>query len=247
MSVCPARRHPQPEIPSFDVALDALLSGRSRTAAALFAARALADPDDLFSRTNHAVAIYEQGRWAAAAEAFMRLIPRQGAAHPASVPMLFCLGYCFLELERDRDSLAATTGFLDHGNTRHPFYWAGVQNTACAWDRLGCHAEAAALYRAVLGHGENEEAYNGLALALVGCGLPREAVGVCEWATTAGFGGELVAAAREHAAALAGGEAVVVPPAARPWARRRIIETSYRILGWDAVPRPASRLRWGRR
>src|SRR5438067_13014196 len=49
--------------PTFDSALTALLAGDTRRAAARFAARALADPRDVISRTNRAVALYDAGRW----------------------------------------------------------------------------------------------------------------------------------------------------------------------------------------
>jgi len=79
-----------PGVPSFEVALKALLSGDANRAAALFAARSLADPTDWISRANRAIALYEAGRRAEAATGLEREIVRAGHADLGTVPALFC-------------------------------------------------------------------------------------------------------------------------------------------------------------
>ncbi len=136
----------RPRIPSFDDALAALLEGNAPRAAALFAERALADPGDWISRANRAIALYEDERWADAAPALEAHIDRAGFDDLGTVPALFYLGYCRLQLGHIEASLAATTAFLDLSNEAHPWYRDTIENTACAWERL-THEEAAASLR----------------------------------------------------------------------------------------------------
>jgi len=136
-----------PPVPSFERALDALLSGDSRRAAALFAARALANPKDWVSRANRHIALYDAGRWTEAIAGFQEDIEREGILGPGAVPALFCIGYCRLQLGDAQGSLAATTAFLNLSNEEHPFYRDGIENTACAWERLGREGKAADLRR----------------------------------------------------------------------------------------------------
>ena len=182
--------------PTFEAALAALQGDRPDEAAALFAARALADPTDWPSRANHAIALYEAERWTQAAEAFTKLIGEVGPADLRAVPMMFSVGLCLLRLDDPWGSLMATTAFLDHSNERHPFYAAALENTACGWEELGAVAEAKTLRRAQ----------------------------------------ELRAGAHQ-----AGPHRDV---ARKLWRRRQVIATSYRILGYDAKPRPARRCSW---
>ncbi len=72
--------------PSFDEALDALLQGKPKLAAARFAQRVLVNPRDDISRSNHAVALYDAGRWADAARAFEHQIAREGIESEVASP-----------------------------------------------------------------------------------------------------------------------------------------------------------------
>ena len=135
--------------PSAEEALEALLSDRPDKAAAMFAARAIADPTDFPSRANHAIALYHAERWTQAADAFTKLIEEVGPAHLHALPMMFSVGYCLLQLDDPWGSLIATTSFLDRSNERHPFYTDSLENTACAWEQLGAAAEARTLRRAL--------------------------------------------------------------------------------------------------
>jgi hypothetical protein len=136
----------RPGIPSFDDTLAALLEGNAPRAAALFAERALADPTDRISRANRAIALYAAERWADAAPALEAEIARAGFDDVGTVPALFYLGYCRLQLGQIEASLAATTAFLDLSNEDHPWYLDAIENTACAWERLA-HGEPAASLR----------------------------------------------------------------------------------------------------
>ena len=133
-------------IPSFEKALRELLGGDPSRAAALFAERALADPTDWISRSNRTIALYEAGRWKEADTGFKADIAREGIEALGSVPALFCIGYCRLQLEDPLGALSATAAFLNLSNEDHPFYSDGVENIACAWERLG-HPEMAASLR----------------------------------------------------------------------------------------------------
>ena len=134
--------------PSWEAALEALQAGRPDQAAALFAARSLADPTEWASRANHAIALYEAGHWVEASAEFTKLIGEFGPADLRAVPMMFSVGYCLLQLEDPWGSLMATTAFLDYSNERHPFYADALENTACAWEQLGAEAEARTLRKA---------------------------------------------------------------------------------------------------
>ena len=135
--------------PTFEAALAALLGDRPDQAAAMFATRVIADPADYPSRANHVIALYNAERYVEATEGFRTLIDEVGPRSLHAVPMFLSLGYCLLQLEDEWGSLVATTGFLDHSNEKHPFYAAGLENTACAWEQLGAEAEAKTLRRAV--------------------------------------------------------------------------------------------------
>ena len=145
----PAARALRAGVPSFDAALQALLSDEHQAALARFAARTLADPSDWPSRGNYAIALYQAGRLAEAAPLFEKLLAEEGPDSLGAVALNFSLGYCRLELGDLRGSLEATTEFLDRSNEWHPFYWHGVHNTACAWDELGAEFEARQLFREV--------------------------------------------------------------------------------------------------
>ena len=108
---------------------------------------ALADPKDWISRANRNIALYDAGRWEEAAAGFEADVAREGIESPNVVPALFCIGYCRLQLGDPRGSLAATTAFLDLGNTEHPFYADGIENTACAWEALDQAVVATSLRR----------------------------------------------------------------------------------------------------
>ena len=133
------------DVPSFDEALEALHSGDAKRAAALFAARAIADPKDWISRANRSIALYNADRWADAEASFEADIAREGIESAGAVPALFCIGYCRLQLDNPLGSLAATTAFLNLSNEDHPFYADGIENTCCAWERLGQPLLAAGL------------------------------------------------------------------------------------------------------
>ena len=197
----PTRRGPRKlalvrPTPSWESALSALLGDRPDEAAALFAARALADPTDWPSRANHAIALYQADRWTQAAEAFTKLIGEIGPADLRALPMMFSVGLCLLRLDDPWGSLMATTGFLDYSNDRHPFYAAALENTACGWEMLGAVAEATTLRRAQ------------------------------ELRASPDRGGP-----HKHVAK-------------KLWRRSKVIATTYRILGFDAKPRPARRCSW---
>lgn len=227
-----------------DRALKALLDERWQEAAARYAKRLLKDPDDGIARCNRAVALYEAGRWPAAARAFEELLRREGPGSEAAAPALFSLGYCRLQLEQNRGSLEASTMFLELTNDRHPFFWDGVQNVACACSRLGRSAVAAQLYRVVLGVRPHKYAYNGLALALAGMGRPREGLYVLEAARSAGNQDEVLDSSLEHLLAIADGPATRTPLTVRRWSRERILGAAFEVLRWKRDPLPASRLRW---
>jgi tetratricopeptide (TPR) repeat protein len=233
-----------PLVPSFEEAVQALLSHEPARAVALFAARRLADPTDDPSRKNHAVALFRAGRWAEAGGAFAKLILEEGGEHANSVASFFSLGVCRLELDDAPGALLATTAFLDFANARHPFYLDGVQNTANAWDRLGAHTEAASLYRSVLGVEPRPHAFNGLALALEAQGLAREALWVIELARRCGCWDEELDSNADRVREEADGPPAPTRLVERPWSRRRIIETSFRMLGLDGKARPARRCSW---
>jgi hypothetical protein len=139
------RQRTKKDVPSFESALDALLSGNAKRAAALFATSAIADPKDWISRANRSIALYNAERWADAVTAFKADIDREGFEAPGAVPALFCIGYCRLQLGDIRGSLIATTAFLDLSNEEHPFYADGIENTCCAWERLDRPLLAASL------------------------------------------------------------------------------------------------------
>jgi tetratricopeptide (TPR) repeat protein len=136
---------PREGVPSFESALEALRSGRAQAAAAEFAARVVANPNDFPSRANHAIALYDAGDFARAAPLFEALIEEEGEDSPGAIPTFFSLGYCRLQLGDARASLAATAEFLDRSNERHPFYLDGLENAACAWEQLGAQLEARSL------------------------------------------------------------------------------------------------------
>ena len=99
--------------PTFEAALAALQGDRPDEAAALFAARALADPTDWPSRANHAIALYEAERWTQAAEAFTKLIGEVGPADLRAVPMMFSVGLCLLRLDDPWGSLWSRSGSVE--------------------------------------------------------------------------------------------------------------------------------------
>lgn len=228
-----------------DIAMQALRNESWKEAAARYAQRLLINPDDGVARCNHAVALYEQDRWADAAAAFEELIRREGPFGEATVPALFSLGYCRLELDEHLKSLAATTMFLELSNRDHPFYWDGVQNTACAYGRLGHARESAALYRTVLAvQPPRIYAFNGLSLALDDLGRPREALFALEQARARGLWDDVLESSLAHLRERADGPARKTRLAARPWSRRRLLRTSFRLLGWEGEPLEARALRW---
>jgi tetratricopeptide (TPR) repeat protein len=190
-----------------DEALKALLAERWSLAAAKYGQRLLKDPDDGVARCNRAVALYEQGRWSDAAKAFEELLRREGPASEVAPPALFSLGYCRLELEQNRGSLQASTLFVELSNEDHPFYWDGVQNIACACNRLGHSALAVQLYRVVLGVQPDKYAYNGLALSLAGMGRAREAIHVLDRARDADYWDDVLESSMEHLTRIARGGA----------------------------------------
>jgi tetratricopeptide (TPR) repeat protein len=172
------------------------MGDRPDEAAALFAARVLADPTDWPSRANHAVALYNAQRWVEAAEAFSKLVGEIGADDLRALPMMFSTGYCLLQLDDAWGSLMATTAFLDYSNEKHPFYADALENTACAWEKLGATAEAKTLRRAMelRANSDKADAYRAVAKSL--------------------------------------------------WTRKQVISTTYRILGFDAKPKPSRRASW---
>ena len=133
--------------PSFEDALEALDGGRPDEAAALFAARVLADPTDWDSRINLVGALYDGERYAEAAQGYRKLIDEAEPRSLQAVYMCALLGYSLLQLGDDWGSLVATTAFLDNSNERHPYYTSALDYTACAWNNLGAVAEAATLWR----------------------------------------------------------------------------------------------------
>jgi tetratricopeptide (TPR) repeat protein len=139
-----------------DEALKALLEERWQAALAEYGKRLLKDPGDEVARTNRAIALYEAGRWSEAAKAFAELLRREGPGSEVAPPALFSLGYCRLRLGDARGSLEATALFLELGNDRHPFYRDGVENVACALERLG-EADLAARVRGARSLGWSRE------------------------------------------------------------------------------------------
>ena len=133
--------------PTAEEALAALDGGRPDEAAALFAARVLADPADWDSRINHAGALYNASRYAEAAQGYRKLIDEARPRSLQAVYMFFFLGYSLLQLEDDWGSLVATTAFLDNSNEQHPYYTNVLDYTACAWTNLGAVAEGTTLWR----------------------------------------------------------------------------------------------------
>ena len=229
-----------------DEALKALLEERWRAAAARYGARLLADPDDGIARSNRAVALYQAGRWAAAAKAFEEVLRREGPASEVAPPALFSLGYCRLELDDDRGALEASALFLELSNEDHPFYWDGVQNIACAASRLGKNDLGVQLYRVVLGVAPRPHAYQGLALALSELGRAAEGRYVLEEARRGGQWDEVLDASMDHLAGLAGGVRRPRSLTAPRWPRERILRAAFRVLGWRRRPLPPSLLAWRR-
>ena len=227
-----------------DKAMQALRLERWREAAARYAERLLVDPEDAVARCNHAVALYEQDRWQDAAAAFEELVRREGPLGEATVPALFSLGYCHLELHEHLKALAATTLFLELANQDHPFYWDGIQNTACAYSRLGHQRESVALFRTVLGVRPHIYVFNGLALALAGLGRPREALFVLETARARGFWDAVLENSLAHVQEQTKLPARSTRLVAKPWARARILRTSFRLLGWDGEPLTPRTIPW---
>ena len=135
-------------VPTEEEAVDALRGQRHGEAAALFAARALADRLDWPARVNHVRAIYNGDRYSDAARGFRRLLDEAGPTNPEAPSWFLSLGYCLLQLDEDWDSLVATTGFLEHASEKHPWYAVAIENTACAWEYLGALAESTSLRRA---------------------------------------------------------------------------------------------------
>ena len=133
--------------PTAEEALAALDGGRLDEAAALFAARVLADPFDWESRINHVGALYNASRYAEAAQGCRNLIDEAGPRSQQAVYLFFFLGYSLLQLEDDWGSLVATTAFLDSSNEQHPYYTNVLDYTACAWTNLGAVAEGTTLWR----------------------------------------------------------------------------------------------------
>ena len=136
-------------VPSEEVALEALHWDRNGEAAALFAARALANRLDWFARVNYVRALYNGDRYVEAARGFRRLLDEAGPKNPEAPFWFLALGYCLLQLEEDWESLVATTGFLERANHRHSSYYVGLENTACAWNNLGALAESTSLRKAI--------------------------------------------------------------------------------------------------
>lgn len=229
-----------------DDAMKALLAERWQRAAAKYSERLLRNPGDGIARSNRAVALYEAGRWAEAAQAFEEVLRREGPASEVAPPALFSLGYCQLELDDHRGALEASTLFLELSNEEHPFYWDGVENVACAANRLGKHSVAVQLYRVVLGAAPHPYAFNGLALALGELGRAAEGLYVLDAARRAGNWDEVLDASREHLAELAAGRRRPTVITAPRWSRERILRAALRVLGWRRDPLPPSPLRWRR-
>jgi tetratricopeptide (TPR) repeat protein len=229
-----------------DDAMKALLGDRWQAAAAKYGERLLRNPDDEIARSNRAVALYEAGRWAEAAKAFEELLRREGPASEVAPPALFSLGYCRLELDDHRGALEASTLFLDLSNEEHPFYWDGVQNVACAANRLGKHSAAVQLYRVVLGVTPHPYAFNGLALALGELGRAAEGLYVLDAARRAGKWDEILVASMEHLAELEAGRRRPTALTSPRWSRERILRLALRVLGWRRDPLPPSPLTWRR-
>ena len=129
-------------------------------------------------------------------------------------------------------------------NEDHPFYWDGVQNIACACNRLGESALAVQLYRAVLGVRPHVYAYNGLALSLAEVGRAREAIYVLDRARDAGYWDEILHRSLEHVTELADGPAKPTRITARRWSRERILRAAFRVLGWKHKALPKSLRMW---
>ena len=229
-----------------DEELKALLQKRWSAAAAKNGQRPLKDPRDRIARSNRAVALYEAGRWSEAAKAFEDVLGREGPASEVAPPALFSLGYCRLELGDDRGSLEASTLFLELSNDQHPFYWDGVQNIACAANRLGEHAAAVDLYRVVLGVAPHPYAYNGLALALADLGRAPEGLYVLDACRRRGHWDDILETSFDHVAELARGRRRPATLTSRRWSRRRILRMAFRLLRWDRQPLPPSTLVWRR-
>jgi len=227
-----------------DEALRALLAERWQVAAAKYGQRLLKDPDDGVARCNRAVALYESAQWPKAARAFEDLLRREGPASQVAPPALFSLGYCRLELEQDRESLQASTLFIELSNEDHPFFWDGVQNIACACNRLGHSALAVQLYRVVLGVRPHAYAYNGLALSLAEVGLAREAIYVLDRARDDGYWDEVLQRSMEHVTELAQAPPKGTRITGRRWSRERILGAAFQVLGWKRKPLPRSRWKW---
>ena len=229
-----------------DDALKALLAERWRAAAARFGERLLKDPGDDIARSNRAVALYEEGRWAEAAKAFEEVLRREGPSSEVAPPALFSLGYCRLELDDNQGALEASTMFLELSNEDHPFYWDGVQNIACAAGRLGKNELAVQLYRVVQGVAPHPYAYNGLALALGELGRAAEGLYVLEAVRRNGHWDEVLAATMNHLEDLTKRPRVPTTITAPRWSREHILRVAFRALGWRREPLPASLLTWRR-
>jgi tetratricopeptide (TPR) repeat protein len=229
-----------------DEALTALLEERWRTAAAKYGERLLKDPGDGIARSNRAVALYGAERWAEAATAFEELLLREGPTSEVAPPALFSLGYCRLELDDDLGALEASTLFLELSNEAHPFYWDGVQNMACAANRLGANGVAVQLNRVVLGVRPHLYVYNGLALALGELGRAAEGLYVLDVARRTGHWDEVLETSMGHLEELASGRRRPTVLTSLRWSRERILRAAFSVLGWGREPLPPSMLTWRR-
>jgi tetratricopeptide (TPR) repeat protein len=225
-----------------DDALKALLEERWAAALAKYGERLLKDPEDRIARSNRAVALYEAGRWPEAAKAFEEVLRREGPTSEVAPPALFSLGYCRLELDDPSGALEASALFLELSNEELPFYWDGVQNIACAADRLGNHAVAVELYRVVLGVVPHPYAYNGLALALGDLDRAAEGLYVLDACRRSGNWDEVLHASLGHLTELAQGRRKPTALTAPRWSRTRILRVAFRLLGWHREPLPRSAL-----
>ncbi len=125
-----------------DEELRAMLAERWAAALARYGESLPADPEGDETATSLAAELIEEGRWADAARAFEEVLRREGPASDAAPAALFSLGVCRMQLDDARGALEATALFLELSDEEHPSWRDGVQNAACAAERLGQHEAA---------------------------------------------------------------------------------------------------------
>jgi len=184
-------RRPAPKgattgVPSFDAGVAALGEERYAEAISIFSARLLANPAELSSRANRAIALWESLRWEEAIRAFEEVV-----SDPRSKPdaEFHSLGHSYLNLGRYADAVDAYRRFFERATRRHPFYWAALHCLALAVQKLGQASLACDLMLEVVRLVPSEENYLALATLYSSEGRRPETLAVLHRAESLGVAG----------------------------------------------------------